>query len=270
MLKTKDYYDHRPVEINLCDSIENINATRPGFYENVKVKFYTLDINVKRLTNNEIFESDPWFLFQFYSDRKKHFECEFKKSIDDKYRKFVSLNFGVRPHRVELLQFLRLEKINCYYSDIDNGITLTEMPECFINGYYKNKFDYGVPREYFLSLIDIVTEGSFEMSTHFSEKTFKSLFYKKPFICLAGPYWYQEFAKEFELYDEIFNYEFDTVEDPEQRIEMIFSQIKNLDQFSYEELSKKLNSILPKIEYNNKKLFEVKSKIYGKGIDINL
>ena len=33
-------------------------------------------------------------------------------------------------------------------------------------------------KEYFLGLIDIVTQGSCEMSTHFSEKSYKSLFYK--------------------------------------------------------------------------------------------
>ena len=95
----------------------------------------------------------------------------------------------------KLLDFIQNENIDCFYSNLYNNITLTEIPEFYPNGYYKNRFDYGVPKEYFLGLIDIVTEGSCEMSTHFSEKTYKALYYKKPFISMAGPYWYETFEK---------------------------------------------------------------------------
>ena len=68
------------------------------------------------------------------------------------------------------------------------------------------------------------------MSTHFSEKSFKSLFYRKPFISIAGPYWYETFKKfGFELYDELFDYSFDIDENKNSRLKEILLQIKEIN-----------------------------------------
>ena len=256
---------HSDNEINILDSVECINANIPDYYKNFKLRFYTCDINVYRLTDNSIFESDPWMLFVVYNLNKKYFECTFDNKDEQNLKKFVSLNFMVGPtraERVKLLDFIQNENIDCFYSNLFNNITLTEIPEFYPNGYYKNRFDYGVPKEYFLGLIYIVTEGSCEMSTHFSEKTYKALYYKKPFISMAGPYWYETFEKYgFKLYDQIFDYSFDTIENKDERIDDILLQIKSLNSYPYEDLSKKIDIIKPKIEHNYNHLFTLQSKI---------
>ena len=89
------------------------------------------------------------------------------------------------------MAFLRDNEIDCCYSHLQEGKTLTEIPDHYPNGYFKNLFDYGVPKEYFESCIDIVAESYAKFSTHYSEKTYKPIFYKKPFITLAGPYYYK-------------------------------------------------------------------------------
>lgn len=252
-------------DINFVDSRECINASISDFYENFKIHFYTCDINVNRLTSNPIFKSDPWLLFVRYNTHKEFFECDYKVKSDDILKRFVSLNFSTdtnHSHKQNLLKFITDSDIDCYYSNISENITLTEIPECFPNGYYKDRFDYGVPKEYFLGLIDIVSEGSMDMSTHFSEKSYKAIFYKKPFISLAGPYWYETFKKHgFELYDEIFDYGFDTNENKIERLEDILLQIKTLNSCEYSDLSEKVESIKPKVEHNYNRLFSLESKI---------
>ncbi len=266
-------YDSWDSEINFLDSIECINATLPDYYEKLNISFYTCDINVRRLTDNPIFKSDPWLLFVKFNSYKKYFECDYEINPKDKMKKFVSLNFSTTSHHIHkqnLLDFIINNKIDCYYSDISKNIRLTEIPECFPNGYLKNRFDYGVPKEYFLGLIDIVTEGSFDMSTHFSEKSYKALYYKKPFICLAGPYWYETFKKHgFELYDELFDYNFDKNEDKNKRLEDILLQIKTLDSYDYDDLYQKIKSIESKIEHNFNHLFTLKSKILKDNKKVN-
>ena len=251
-------------DINFFDSVECINATVPNFYDNFRINFYTLDINVHRLTDNNIFKCEPWMLFFKYIKNEKYFECDFKISNDDILKKFVSLNFNVnsdKSHRLELLKFIKKHDINCYFSNIDKNIKLTEIPEHYPNGYFKGRYDYGVPKEYFLGLIDIVTEGSNNMSTHFSEKSFKSLFYKKPFISIAGPYWYETFKKSgFELYDEIFDYAFDLDENKNTRLDDILLQIKHLNSLNYSELIDIVKTIQPKIDHNFNHLYTLDSK----------
>jgi hypothetical protein len=253
-------------EINFLDRVENINSSVEDYYKNFKIRFFTCDINVHRLTNNDMFISDPWVLFVVYNQNKKYFECTFDSKDEKIFKKFVSLNRQVKPgreHRIILLDFIQKENIDCFYSNLFNNITLTEIPEYYPNGYWKGEFDWGVPKEYFLGLIDIVTEGSSEMSTHFSEKSYKALFYKKPFICIAGPYWYETFVKHgFELYDEIFDYSFDTIENRDDRIDDILLQIKSLNSYSYEELTKKIDIIKPKIEHNYNHLFTLQSTTF--------
>ena len=251
-------------KINFFDSVECINASVSEFYENFEINFYTLDINVHRLTNNNIFKCEPWMLFCKYIINKKYFQCDFKISADDILKKFVSLNFTVnsdRSHRVELLKFIEENNINCYYSNIYKNIRLTEIPECYPNGYFKERYDYGVPKEYFLGLIDIVTEGSNNMSTHFSEKSFKSLFYRKPFISIAGPYWYETLKKSgFELYDELFDYSFDIDENKNSRLKDILLQIKEINLLDYSDLVNIVKNIVPKIEHNYHHLYNLKSR----------
>ena len=128
----------------------------------------------------------------------------------------------------------------------------------------KDNFDYGIPREYFESCIDIVTESLVEFSTHFSEKTYKPIFYKKPFITIAGPYYYETLSDYgFELYDEIFDYGFDSEENYEKRIDNILMQIKELNSLSLREIKSLCEKVKSKIDYNYDHIKKQKPKFSG-------
>ena len=239
--------------INLIDDKELINAmVSENVYDKLQFNFYTLDINAERLTKNSSVKSDPWFLIYNFVTSEK-FDCTYQTDIiKNKFISLISLSdTDTKVHRFLLVTFLRDNEIDCCYSHLQEGKTLTEIPDHYPNGYFKNLFDYGVPKEYFESCIDIVAESYAKFSTHYSEKTYKPIFYKKPFITLAGPYYYKTLKEYgFENYDEIFDYDFDNEENLEKRIDNILNQIETLNELSLNDIKNLCKKVEPKIEHN--------------------
>ena len=252
-----------PDKINLVDYIENIpghysSEEAKSYYNNFELNFWTLDYNAERAANSKMFKSDPWLLFHVYNESNK-FLCNFSSEPD---KKFICLTFHNKPHRTQVLNYIKDNNLNCYVSENAKG--LTEIPEHYPNGYYKNRYDYGVPKEYFCSSIEIVTESYVQFSSHFSEKSYKPLFYKKPFISIAGPYYYTTLKEYgFELYDELFNYKFDTNEDVKERIIDILNQLSTINGLPLSDLNNIVNNMKDKIEHNYNNLFKLRSKFYS-------
>lgn len=260
---TKDF----PIKINLIDSKECIPGnyeyeTHNNYHKNFEIVYWTIDYNAERVKSNISFKSDPWLLFHKYNLNIEKFKCENISLKPDK--KFITLLFNSsKPHRKKIFDFLISKKIDCYYSKYDDGKELTEIPEYFKNGYYKDNFNYGVPKEYFMSLIDIVTESYVIFSSHFSEKSYKPLVHKKPFITFAGPYYYETLKKyNFELYDELFDYSFDVNESMEERFDDIFLQLLELNKIPMNELCNIILNLNDKIEHNYHNLLSLKSEFY--------
>ena len=238
------------VDINVIDSVENIAGQYPDFYEKFKFRFYTLDFNAP-----EPFISDPWMLFAVYNDTNKYV-CNYTAVP---HKKFISLNWNSKSHRRKVLAMM--PHLDAYYSDLSDEQNLTEIPQFYPNGYYKDRFDYGVPKEYFHALIDVVTESYVGTASHFSEKSYKPLYYKKPFITVAGPNYYATMVKYgFVLYDELFDYDFDRIDSIEERIDEILFQLADLNKKSIDELSAMVD--WEKVEYNHQQLYKVKSEYY--------
>ena len=252
--------------VNILDDKECVNGLISGnLYDKLKFNFYTIDINANRLSKNPNVISEPWFLIYNFVTSEK-FDCTYTTDvIKNKFISLISWSSDDRKkHRKKLIEFIEQNSIDCCYSNLENKKTLTELSEYYPNGYYKDNFDYGIPREYFESCIDIVTESLVEFSTHFSEKTYKPIFYKKPFITIAGPYYYKTLSDYgFELYDEIFNYDFDSEENYEKRIDNILMQIKELNSLSLREIKSLCEKVKSKIDHNYDHIKKQKPKFSG-------
>jgi len=252
--------------VNILDDKECVNGLISGnLYDKLKFNFYTIDINANRLSKNPNVISEPWFLIYNFVTSEK-FDCTYTTNvIKNKFISLISWSSDDRKkHRKKLIEFIEQNSIDCCYSNLENKKTLTELSEYYPNGYYKDNFDYGIPREYFESCIDIVTESLVEFSTHFSEKTYKPIFYKKPFITIAGPYYYETLSDYgFELYDEIFDYGFDSEENYEKRIDNILMQIKELNSLSLREIKSLCEKVKSKIDYNYDHIKKQKPKFSG-------
>lgn len=98
---------------------------------------------------------------------------------------------------------------------------------------------------------------------NFSEKTFKPLSLGYPFISFCLP---NSFAKikewGFELYDELFNYEFDSIIDDDVRMESIISQINSID--VKEKYNYNIDIIKNKHLHNKRQFVQFKTKMVAK------
>jgi len=127
--------------------------------------------------------------------------------------------------------------------------TLTEKNK--INGDLELNILGDVPLEYEFSGVELVGESFTDKGCCLSEKVLKPLFYKKPFLTMAGKN-YHSFLKQcgFRLYENLFDYSFDTL-NFKQRYDSIIHQIKNILNLSRDQLSRKIKMEKNNLEYNN-------------------
>lgn len=213
-----------------------------------------------------------------------------EKKFDLKYN-VVSLNCTKKFHRLQVIKkfynhekfiysyypFEDLEQLeNCFGNSYDKKFLneLTELNEIYDNDVVelisdvniKNRskeeiiktiatkndaFQKCVPMEYMQSCIDLVTEAYVGDSVLLTEKTFKPIGIKKPFI-LLGAKNSHKFLKKigFLLYDELFDYSFDD-KSYDERFYSVTKQIENILKIPTKELIKKIHSIDEKIRYNH-------------------
>jgi nucleoside-diphosphate-sugar epimerase len=104
------------------------------------------------------------------------------------------------------------------------------------------------------ALIELVSETSREV-TFITEKTFRPILLEQPFICLGAVNQNLDLIKYgFELYDEIFDYSFDSKPNLEDRIKGI---IENLDKIKDEDYRQLYKLLEPKIKRNKERMFSL-------------
>jgi len=114
--------------------------------------------------------------------------------------------------------------------DISSGVEIVNYPD-----YYCNAF------------LDLVCE-SFDNFPDISEKTYKAIAAKKPFITIGYKGLYAELQNlGFKLYNELFDYEFDNLVSFQDRAEHVIKQVKNLQNQNLNTLKKQIEQ---KLEYN--------------------
>ena len=112
-------------------------------------------------------------------------------------------------------------------------------------------FQHCVPIEYIESCVDLVTESFAREGISITEKTWKPVVIKKPFLVM-GARNYHTWLKRmgYELYGELFDYSFDS-KLFYGRFESIVKQITDICQdFSVEDFAKQVEKLHPKVEYN--------------------
>ena len=211
------------------------------------------------------------------------------KIYEPKYN-VVSLNCTKKEHRIRTIRALRNEErfVYSYYpyedeyqlgesfdNDEDDELLneLTELNEIYNPILFMNKseipleyrtketirktfdskfeaFQNSVPLEYIQSCIDLVTESYVDESIALTEKTFKPISLRKPFILLSARNSHL-FVKKlgFQLYEELFDYSFDH-KSFDVRFKSIIKQIKSILSMPTYALHVKIESIKEKIQYN--------------------
>jgi hypothetical protein len=114
-----------------------------------------------------------------------------------------------------------------------------------------NQFNiFNVPAEYKQSFVQLVVE-SCDRHHMASEKTWMPILYKKPFITLAAPNYHRLLqAYGFKLYDEYFDYSFDSDPDINVRAEAVAQNIARMASYPLIAQQKIYKRLLSKIEFN--------------------
>lgn len=213
-----------------------------------------------------------------YQNLKEKFNNPQHLSIDKKFDYlYINLNNKSRYHRC-----LMMEKL-CENNLMDIGLNSwnmlsTEYLGCIsdLNITYANfdfkcweekkinvddyKIDNTIVEEYSKkllqpnALIALVTE-TYYRTNFITEKTFRPILLEQPFIVLGGKHQNKELTNlGFELYDEIFDYSFDSDDSLENRVQGIIDNLNRIKDRNYYELYEQLS---PKIKRNKNRIVEL-------------
>jgi hypothetical protein len=149
---------------------------------------------------------------------------------------FISLNNKAHNHRCMMMDEL------CRLGLLEHGYLSWHEPDAkydwkywtpehlVLDSKYVELLDsyQTMPEQYGNTLINLIAEST--MITNFiTEKTCTAILFNKPFIVFAPKGFHQELTKlGFVLYDELFDYTFDNVDDIEQRLQLIMENLERL------------------------------------------
>lgn len=223
----------------------------------------TIDHVKYKNSNNIIFYSWPYF-FLFYTfctdvmqSHTYHPDLKIKKL-------FISLNDRPRYHRCLLIDLsvknslLNIGNVSWNNRPPNNQYQWKwwRSPKVMklTDEYSKTFFQYKLPKEWNESFVNLVSETS--VDTEFiTEKTWIPVLCKKPFLVQSTSGYYKYFQSlGFKVYDEIFDYDFDNIEDLESRTQLILDNLKNISNKDYQML---YNMIQSKIEHNYNRAIEL-------------
>lgn len=140
------------------------------------------------------------------------------------------------------------ENSNFPYKHFDNRKIL-------LNDEFETKLDsFLIPNEYQLSLFHVVTEATHKVS-FITEKTVIPTLLKKPYIVLGSMGFNKRLTDlGFKLYDELFDYSFDSEPDIFKRTELFVQNVKKIVNLN---LLEAYNFIQPKIFHNYNRAIEI-------------
>jgi hypothetical protein len=179
------------------------------------------------------------------------------RNIPIKYP-FISMNKAPKIHRAIMMDMLAKHDV------IDKGVVIwRETTESYPFKYWnqeimlRDQLDRFVsqerlPLEYAMSFMQLVPETS-EILFGLSEKTAMPLFFNKPFL-VAGCMGFHKQLQElgFKLYDELFDYTFDSEPDIDIRYDLIAQNINRYTDKTPGQLKELYNSVFEKCVYNKK------------------
>jgi len=264
---------NKQVLIDICDFADN---------KAIPVYFIT---GLSNLDSNLLLPEDPllnrfnliywptyWFSYTFsYLNIEKNIEYNMGNGFDIQnilpYKEynytFLSLNNQPHTHRCMLMDMF--EKHNLFEN---NKISFRQKTQ-FDFKYWKSQIlslDQNltdplnrerIPECYNDCFMQVVTESEYANKYTLSGSTCLPLLLGKPFLTLGKPH-YMTFLEKFgfKRYDEIFNYEFDSIENISDRVESLALEVNRI-QNCRKDWKPMYERIYPKLVYNRKLAIEL-------------
>lgn len=227
--------------------IKELHKYKNFVYSNLG--YFSNEINEDTIVN--LGELEPIDNFNYYAkDHKFFLNCD--SILTNHYIK--DLNF--KSYKRKLLT----EDINLYKDILGLKSNYDLINDDTYTGHWET-IAYLAPREYFESAISLFCETSLTTSSVITEKTFKNYMSKKVSIGFAGPHYYEYLKKHgYELYDDLFDYSFDSYSCHE-RFDYLIYQIKDIlnMELSYIEEIINDNKVRDKLNHNFERSIETRN-----------
>jgi hypothetical protein len=189
------------------------------------------------------------------------------KTSKDFTHLYSNLNAKPTYHRGMLIDYLNKNDLFKYGKNSWNGKMYTNTKYNFkywkeeilkIDEYNGNEYT-GYYTDNFLNLnclINVVGETLYNNDDIFiTEKTYKNLLLEQIFICLSSQFFHKNLIDfGFKLYDEIFNYDFDSKFELQDRVDGIIENLNNLSKQDYNEIYQKVSD---KVKFNKNRALEI-------------
>lgn len=233
-------------------------ASYCDYYKELYQK-YNFDIN------NVFFFETQWIL---NTELKLSWRMNYARYEQQEYTyPYISLNNRAHVHRCALIDELAGQNL------LDKGVVTwhrfldenKDYPFKYydnsirrLNDDFEKKLDsLLLPDEFHKSFLHVVAEASHK-AAFITEKTTIPMLLKKPYLVLSCRHYYKNLARlGFVLYDELFDYSFDDVDDLQTRANMLVTNLNRVVNQDYNLLYQKL---LPKLEHNYNRVLELKTK----------
>lgn len=214
-----------------------------------------------------------WYFIKTYAQMctyAKNNNVDYNKNvnIDDYKYHYISLNNRAHMHRCHMMDILAkynlIDKGAISWANVHNSNGYDYpwqywTPQILQLGTYEanNKAWGDIPTEYYESFVSLINESTIN-SVIFSEKTVFALVCGQPFICVSGP-GHHKFLESmgFELYDELFDYSFDSETNNNKRTELVVQNIDRLCKLPISELTNLKKQIRPKLIRNKQRVKDI-------------
>lgn len=183
---------------------------------------------------------------------------------------YITLNNIAKPHRSMFMDMLEKHNliskgaiawrnVNRSYNNATDALNNETYPYKYWkpkvllldqHDFYNLNNQEILPKQYNQSFMQVVAETD-DQIFFLTEKTSVPLLFQKPFLVLSCPKFHSILNElGFKLYDEIFDYSFDTEESVSDRVEGIIKNLIKIDSMSYDEKILAFKSIENKLIYN--------------------
>jgi hypothetical protein len=171
---------------------------------------------------------------------------------------FICMNKRPKLHRYILMD--KLAKYNLlqgnaiayreHYNQINYKLKNWVETSLFLDQENEHFIQEKLPKEYHQSFMQIVSETDHDLF-FLTEKTAVPLFFYKPFLVASNVGFHKTLTDfGFELYTELFDYSFDSIENLEDRYEALLQNVIKYNSCSKKELHTYYNVIKDKLIYN--------------------
>ncbi|NBP58731.1 hypothetical protein EBU71_19750 [bacterium] len=213
--------------------------------------------------NKVIFFDKHWPL---YTEKLMSWRIKYQDYKHENFNHaFITLNNRAHLHRCVLIDELAKESL------LENGVVTWHN---FLNNAANFNFkhfdgkirtlsdnfqteldSFAIPDIYKNCFLDVIAEAT-HLCPIMSEKTIKPILFKKPFLTFSCKNYYKHVQDlGFVLYDEIFDYSFDDVDDLEVRAKLFVENVKRVINIDH---ATTYNLLLPKLEYNMQNVIKIK------------